>query len=203
VSSLAGAVLVPLAFLIGSFPSGVVVSRLMLGKDIRDLGSGNIGAANAARTGGMKAGVTVGLFDIVKGVVPVLIGRWLGVEPVLLALIAVAAVLGHDFSIFLRFKGGKGVATTLGAMVAIGPLGAVVAAVIWLAVLLTTWYSSLASLICLAALPVALALTRQDPATVIAAVFLFLLAAFKHRENIARLRAGTESSFRRRTANGD
>jgi acyl phosphate:glycerol-3-phosphate acyltransferase len=193
---------VVLAYLLGSFPSGVVVSRLMLGRDIRDIGSGNIGAANAARAGGIKAGAAVGLLDVLKGLVAVLVGRLLGLDQTGLALTACAAVLGHDFSLFLRLHGGKGVATTFGAMLAVSPAGTLPAAVIWVAVLLTTGYSSLASLLALLALPIALALTGAAPTAVVAACFLLVLGVVKHRDNISRLLSGTESSFKRRPTDG-
>lgn len=191
-----------LAFLLGSFPSGVVVSRLMLGRDIREFGSGNIGAANAARAGGLKAGASVGLLDVLKGLIAVLIGRLLGLDATGLALVACCAVLGHDFSIFLRFHGGKGVATTFGAMLAVSPAGTLPAAVIWVAVLLVSGYSSLASLLALGVLPLTLALVGAGPSAVAAACFLLVLGLIKHRDNIARLLSGTESSFKRRPADG-
>ncbi len=191
-----------LAFLLGSFPSGVVVSRLMLGRDIRDIGSGNIGAANAARAGGLKAGAAVGLLDVLKGLIAVLIARRVSLDASELALVACAAVLGHDFSIFLRFKGGKGVATTFGAMLAVSPAVALPAAVVWVVVLLMTGYSSLASLLALLALPVALALIGAGPAAVAAACFLLILGLVKHRDNIVRLLSGTEASFKRRPTDG-
>lgn len=190
------------AFLLGSFPSGVIVSRMLLGRDIREVGSGNVGAANAARAGGMKAGAAVGLLDVLKGVVAVLLGRWLGLDSSGLALVAVAAVLGHDFSIFLRLRGGKGVATTFGAMLAIAPPGTLIAAIVWLGVIFSTGYSSLASLVALTALPLTLGLTGQPPAIIIASLLLLVIGLVKHRSNIARLLAGTESSFRRRRADG-
>lgn len=190
------------AFLLGSFPSGVVVSRLMLGRDIRDVGSGNIGAANAARAGGFRAGAAVGFLDVLKGIVAVLLAHLLKVDGIGIALVAIAVVLGHDFSIFLGFRGGKGVATTFGAMLAIAPLGTLIVALVWIAVLLTTGYSSLASLLALALLPLALAVTAQPPLTVVLACILLLIALLKHRQNIARLLAGTESSFKRRHADG-
>jgi glycerol-3-phosphate acyltransferase PlsY len=196
------AVAAVLAFLLGSFPSGVVVSRVMLGRDIRDMGSGNIGAANVARAGGIKAGVAVGILDVLKGLIAVLIARRLGLDAAGLALAACAAVLGHDFSIFLRFRGGKGVATTFGAMLAIAPAGTLMAAVVWVAIVLISGYTSLASLLALAVLPITLAFTEQPPVAVIAAFALYLLAVIKHRENVTRLLSGTERSFKRRHADG-
>lgn len=197
-----GLLTICLSVLAGSFPSGVVLSRLLTGRDIREVGSGNIGAANAARAGGLKVGIAVGALDVIKGLIPVLIGRWLGLGPLWLALISLAAVLGHDFSIFLRFRGGKGVATTLGAAVALAPLATILAAAIWLVVLFTWGYSSLASLAALAILPLLLGFTGQPPVYAVVAFGLFLLAAVKHAGNIARLMAGTEPRFRRRLLDG-
>jgi glycerol-3-phosphate acyltransferase PlsY len=196
------AIAIVAALLLGSFPSGVVVGRLMLGRDIREVGSGNVGAANAARAGGFKAGAAVGILDVLKGLLAVLFARWLGLDDAGLALVACAAVLGHDYSLFLRFRGGKGVATTFGAMLAISPAGSLLAALVWGVVLLTTGYSSLGSLLALAVLPIALALTGAPSAAALAAFALLLLGIVKHRSNIARLLSGTESSFKRRPADG-
>jgi acyl phosphate:glycerol-3-phosphate acyltransferase len=190
------------AYLIGSFPSGVVVSRLVLGRDIRGAGSGNIGAANAARVGGFKVGAAVGVLDVLKGIVAVLLTYLLNLDPVGVALVAVTAVLGHDFSLFLGLRGGKGVATTFGVMLAISPLGTLIAAALWLVILLTTGYSSLGSLLALAILPLTLAVAGQPGVVVAAAFGLFLVAVIKHRQNVARLLAGTESSFKRRHPDG-
>lgn len=195
--------IVLLAILAGSFPSGVVLSRIFLDRDIREVGSGNIGAANAARAGGIKLGVGVACLDILKGVLPLLLGRWLGLDAIGLSIAALATVLGHDFSIFLHFKGGKGVATTLGAAVVLAPIAAVLAALCWVLTLLLRGYTSLASLVSLALLPVFVAITRQPPAFVVVTALLFVLAAIKHVENISRLLSGTERSFRQRPARGD
>ncbi len=190
--------LVCCAILMGSIPTGVLVSRLLTGRDVRELGSGNFGAANVARTAGMKVGLLVALIDILKGVIPVVLGRWIGLDHPQLALVAVAAVLGHDFSMFLRLRGGKGVATTVGIALALSPLAALLAAVTWIVVILTFGYSSLASLVSLALLPLYLAITGQPSAYVLAASSLFLIGAAKHWENIIRLAHGKESKFRSR-----
>jgi glycerol-3-phosphate acyltransferase PlsY len=191
-----------IALLTGSFPSGVVLGRLVTGRDVRDFGSGNIGAANAARVGGFKVGAGVAVLDVLKGVLPVLFGKMLGLGPAELVIVALAAVLGHDFSIFLGFRGGKGVATTLGVTLALAPIGTIIAALLWLTVLLRSRYSSLASLLALAILPLAVALTGSPPAYVTLGFGLFVLAAIKHRGNIGRLMTGTESRFRNRRADG-
>jgi glycerol-3-phosphate acyltransferase PlsY len=190
------------AFLLGSFPSGVVLTRLLTGRDVRGLGSGNIGAANAVRVGGFKVGAAVALADILKGVVAVLLGRWVGLGSSQVALVAFAAVLGHDFSLFLRFKGGKGVATTLGVALVLAPLATTLAMITWLVVLLPWRISSLASLLALALLPVYVWLTGGSSPYVIVTLLLFLLSAAKHWENIVRLAHGKEPSFRRRPADG-
>lgn len=192
-----------LAFLLGSFPSGVVLGRLTTGRDVRTFGSGNIGAANVARVAGFKVGAGVALIDILKGLVPVLIGRWTGLGPAALAAAAAAAVLGHDFSIFLQFRGGKGVATTLGVMLALVPLATIFAMVCWLIVLGLRGYSSLASLVALGLLPIFVGVTGQEPVYVVLASALFFLSAGKHWENIIRLMRGTEPAIRwRKRADG-
>jgi glycerol-3-phosphate acyltransferase PlsY len=195
--------LICIAILAGSFPSGVVLSRLILGRDVREIGSGNIGAANAARAGGIKLGAGVGLLDILKGLLPVLLARWVGLDSASLAIVGVAAVLGHDFSIFLHFRGGKGVATTLGVALGLSPLATALAAICWLVVVLLSGYTSLASLVALALLPMFLVAAHQPAIYVVAAIALLILAAFKHLENIARLLAGTERSFRRPATSSD
>jgi acyl phosphate:glycerol-3-phosphate acyltransferase len=188
---------VGLAFLLGSIPTGVLLSRALGGGDVRRHGSGNIGAANVVRTSGFKVGALVGLIDILKGVLPVVIGRLIGADDIALALIAVVAVLGHDYSLFLRFRGGKGVATTLGAALVLTPPAAVVAMLGWLLVMYLARYSSLASLVALGLLPIVSVATAQPAPAVAAGTFLFVLGVWKHRDNIARLATGRESKFRR------
>jgi glycerol-3-phosphate acyltransferase PlsY len=184
-----------LAFVFGSFPTGVVLTRAVTGVDIRRQGSGNIGAANAARAAGFKVGLAVALLDMLKGALPVLAGRWIGLDDAGLAAVGLAAVLGHDFSIFLRFRGGKGVATTLGVMFALAPVPTSLALFTYVAIMLATRYSSLASLSALALLPGFTAAFRQPPATVVLALTLFAISAAKHWENIVRLSRGRESRF--------
>lgn len=186
-----------IAFLAGSFPTGVVLSTALSGRDVRTVGSGNSGAANVARTSGIRMGVLVALLDIAKGVIPLVIGLWLGIDHAGLAVAGLAAVLGHDFSVFLRFRGGKGVATTLGACLVLAPIATVIGLVLWLAVMLLWRYSSLASLVSLAVIPIATALTGRPPAYVWLTAGLFLLAVAKHWENLYRLAVGTEQKFQR------
>ncbi len=194
--------LIAFAYFVGSFPSGIVVGQAATGRDVRNTGSGNIGAANVARLAGFRIGVMVAALDILKGMVPVLLARGQGLGHVELAMVALAAVLGHDFSVFLRLRGGKGVATTLGVAIILAPLGTLIAAAIWIVVLLRSTITSLASLVALAMLPLTMALTGSSPAFVFLASALFILAAGKHWENVIRLVRGTEPGFRRRRASG-
>ena len=185
-----------IAYLVGSFPTGVVLSHFIAGDDVRGRGSGNPGASNVARTYGLKLGAAVGAIDIVKGLLPVLLARRLGLPDAALCLTAFAAVFGHDYSLFLQFRGGKGVASTLGAALGLATFASVLGMVVWVGVIVATGYSSLASLIALAALPIIVAITGGAPAFVAATFALFLLALWKHRENINRLWNGTERKFR-------
>jgi glycerol-3-phosphate acyltransferase PlsY len=180
------------AFASGSFPSGLIVSRAFGIRDIRDEGSGNIGASNVATSVGTWAGIIVGVLDISKGILPVLIARWAGVDALALAAVGLCAVAGHDFSFWLRFKGGKGVATTFGVALAISPIAGGLALITWLASLAVFAYASVASLTALALLPVYMWLTHQPPTYVLLAIALFILATGKHWENIVRLVKHTE-----------
>jgi glycerol-3-phosphate acyltransferase PlsY len=185
-----------LALLLGSIPSGLVLSWFFTGRDIRRAGSGNIGAANVAREAGFKIGILVALLDIAKGVVAVVAGTEAGLGHTALAVVALAAVLGHDFSLFLRFRGGKGVATTLGVALVLAFPATLLALVVWVATVAIWRYASLASLLALAFLPLGAYLIGRPPAYVILFLGLFLLAAAKHWENIVRLTQGKEAKIR-------
>jgi len=188
---LADAGLVVAAFFIGAIPFGIVVSRLFFRRDLRTEGSGNIGAANALRSLGKGGAIAVLVLDGLKGALPVLAGRALD-GPALAAVAAFAAIAGHCFSPFLGFRGGKGVATHLGAVIAFAWQAGAVFAAVWLAVVLATGYSSAGSLLATLAMIPALWLWsgRTSGLYGVAAALLIL---FMHRGNIARLRAGTKS----------
>lgn len=181
-----------IAFLLGSFPSGLVLTSVATGLDIRSAGSGNIGASNVASEVGWRLGVVVGVLDVLKGVLSVLVGQWLGVPLPGLALVALAAVLGHDFSLYLHLRGGKGVATTFGVALVLAPLPGLVCVVTWIAVLVISEYASVASLIALALLPVYMALSHRPGVYVLLGGILFLLAVAKHYDNLIRLAIGQE-----------
>ena len=179
------------AYLLGSIPFGLVVAKIMGLPDPRPIGSKNIGATNVLRTGSKTAALATVLLDGAKGLVAVLVARALAGEDAA-QIAALTAFLGHCFSLFLGFKGGKGVATFLGALYGLSfPLGAA-ACLIWLLTVAIGRYSSLSALVASAATPfVALVMGQPDRFVVLAAMAAILI--WRHRENIARLRAGTES----------
>ena len=180
----------------GSIPFGLIFTRAAGLGDVRSIGSGNIGATNVLRTGRKDIAAATVICDALKGTVPVLVAaRWLGPEAGLAA--AAGAFLGHCFPVWLGFRGGKGVATFIGCLVALDWRAAVGFAVIWLAVAFATRYSSAASLVASAATPIVLWALGDMPAALVMAA-ITIVAWAKHRENIARLRAGTEGRIGRK-----
>ena len=182
-------------YLLGSIPFGLILTRLAGTEDIRTIGSGNIGATNVLRTGRRGLAVATLLCDMLKGTAAVLIAYyWWGRDLALLA--GLGAFLGHLFPVWLRFKGGKGVATYIGILIAVAWPVALAFADIWIAVALVTRYSSLAALIASAATPAILFLFDHRRT---ALVFLALTALIwiMHRANIARLALGTEGKIGR------
>ena len=181
-----------LAYLIGSISFAVLVSKLFGLHDPRRFGSGNPGATNVLRTGNKTAAVLTLLGDCLKGTVAVCLAKWLGADDVVLACVALAAFCGHVFSIFLRGKGGKGVATALGVLLGLNWHLAASALGVWLLVAIVTRYSSLAAL--LAALAAALAAFWLLPSLPLqlAVCAMAALLIYRHRANIARLATGTE-----------
>ena len=179
-----------LAYLVGSIPFGLLLTRAAGLGDIRKVGSGNIGATNVLRTGNKKLAAATLLLDALKGAVPVLIATCYGLEMAL--IVGAAAVIGHVAPVWLRFKGGKGVATTLGVLYGIAwPLG-LIACAVWLAVAFTTRYSSLAALIALGSSPF-FALLLGEPRIAWLTGFLAVIVILKHHANIRRLLSGQES----------
>lgn len=183
------------AFLLGSIPFGVVISRLFYRRDIRQSGSGNIGAMNALRTLGKTGAIAVLVLDAAKGVVPALLVVLLLRDTHLAAIVAACAVLGHCFSPWLNFKGGKGVATSFGAIFALSWPSGIAAICGWLVGALTTTYSSVGSMLAHLAAPAALWYFTRDPWLTGYGVFAAILVFYTHRENIARLREGRESGI--------
>ena len=188
--------LILFSYLLGSLPSGLVVAKLLGKNDPRLSGSGNIGTTNVLRTLGKKAAAATLLGDVAKGVIPVLAARCLMPEgAAVLYFAAAAAILGHDFSFLLHFKGGKGVATTVGALAALSPAVATLCLVTWVVVVGITRYSSAGALSAAAACPLfALVIIGPGRFTLFCAAVAALLW-FLHRENIKRLLDGTENRF--------
>jgi glycerol-3-phosphate acyltransferase PlsY len=186
--------LVICAYLLGSVPTGVVVARLMGGADPRSGGSGNIGATNVLRTLGKKAAVATLAGDFLKGAVPVAMAVALLAEnSAFIYLTAGAAILGHDFSFLLAFKGGKGVATTIGTITVLNPLTALLLLATWVAVVVVTRYSSAGALTAAAMAPVFALFVVKDGQLTLFCLFAAALLTFQHRVNIRKLVAGTES----------
>ena len=190
-----GVLFVGVAYLLGSIPFGILVARLRGDVDLRRVGSGNIGATNVLRAVGRGAAALTLVGDIGKGVLAVALPRWAEAPALVVAAAALAAVLGHLFPVLAGFRGGKGVATTLGVILAAMPLVGGVLLLIWLTVAALSRYSSLAALVATAALPVLAWLADGRSAMVGLSGLLVVLVFARHRENIARLWAGTEGKI--------
>jgi len=187
----ASAVLV--AYLIGAVPVGWMVARAFGVSDIRSHGSGSIGATNVLRTLGRRAAIVTLLGDVLKGGLAVFTAAALsGGDPVVTGAATVAAVVGNCWSVFLGFRGGKGVATGLGALLWIVPWATLAALPVFVAVVATTRYVSLASLLASACVPLGAVMLRYPSPSAIAALVVAAIIAARHHANIARLRAGTE-----------
>jgi acyl phosphate:glycerol-3-phosphate acyltransferase len=196
------ALLVLAAYLIGAFPTSYVAGRAFRGIDLRQYGSGNLGATNAFRVLGWKAATPIFIMDIAKGFVPThYFTAWDGSGTVAWALAyGAAALIGHVFSIYVGFRGGKGVATGAGVFLALAPSAVLGSLVLWLALVFGTGYVSVASIAAAALLPVLVALTGAPTAVLALSVVLAVFVIYAHRANIRRLGRGEEHRFRRRRA---
>jgi glycerol-3-phosphate acyltransferase PlsY len=179
-----------IGYLLGSIPFGIILTRLAGTEDLRTIGSGNIGATNVLRTGRKGLAAATLICDLLKGTIAVIIAGYLG-GPNAAMLAALGAFLGHLFPVWLKFRGGKGVATYIGVLLGLFWPGAVVFCVLWLATAVTSRYSSLAALVASVITPIFLWWFGHAALSSLFAV-LTLLLFYKHRENIARLQAGTE-----------
>ena len=179
-----------ISYLMGSIPFGLILTRVFLKKDIRDIGSGNIGATNALRTGNKLIGYTTLILDISKAIIPVIFVKIN--FPELIFVASLCAFLGHVFPIWLKFKGGKGVATYVGILFSINILLGTIFIISWIVIFILTKYSSLSSIIGAISIPLYLLLTGQSN-NVIFFIIMFVLIFFTHRENIKRLKNKEES----------
>ncbi len=183
------------AYLVGAIPFGVVVGKLFYHVDVREHGSGNVGTTNVFRVLGKKAGVVVLVCDMLKGYIPAFIAAYFlrETDPWLVIFIAAAPVVGHMYSVFLKGRGGKGVATGAGVVIALIPLAGAIIAVVWVLLILITRYVSLASLVATLLVPV-FVVALGDPLPYLIASLLVTVGIFwAHRGNIRRLLNGTEN----------
>jgi glycerol-3-phosphate acyltransferase PlsY len=183
------------AYLIGSIPFALILTRRLSGLDIRRIGSGNLGAANVARVSGIAAGMAVALLDMAKGAGGVMVAAAVSSNSAAPAAAGLAAIIGHVYPVWLRFRGGKGVATACGVFSVLTPVAVPPALLIFLVTLWLSGYISLASLIATITLPpLAYALGSPAPA-VIAGLAASIIIVFRHRSNVIRLTTGTEPRF--------
>ena len=189
-------VLIIAAYLIGAIPTGVILTRLVGGEDIRNAGSGNIGATNVYRVAGRKLGIITLVGDCLKGVIPLLIAQQgFNLTETGIALVALAAFIGHCYPVYLGFKGGKGVATALGIFLVLSPLSVLCLLVVFVLILWKWRYISLASISAAATVPLLVLWFESSFALFMAALVIAAIVIWKHRANIERLRGGTESKF--------
>ena len=189
-----------LSYLIGSIPTAYIFGKMLKGIDIREHGSGNVGATNVFRVLGKKPGTIVLLLDILKGVVPVVIvANGLGLIEVLdFVLLAIAAVSGHNWTIFLKFKGGKGIATSFGVLIGLTIQIAMIRPVligvilIWLVTFLSTRIISVSSILAATCLPIIMVFTNQDFTIILLGIMFCVFVVARHKANIRRLFAGQE-----------
>ena len=178
------------SYLMGSIPFGLILTKLLLNKDIREIGSGNIGATNALRTGNKLIGYSTLLLDIAKAIIPVIYVKFN--YPDLIYIASLCAFLGHVFPIWLKFKGGKGVATYVGILFSINIILGLVFVASWVFIFLLSRYSSLSSIVASILVPIYILITGQINDAIFFAI-MFILIFFTHRENIKRLKNKEES----------
>jgi glycerol-3-phosphate acyltransferase PlsY len=183
------------AYLLGSIPTGLLLGKAY-GIDVRKEGSGNIGATNLYRTVGRKVGVMTLVGDCLKGLLPVLAVKYTTLPPEYAAWVGLAAFCGHVFSVFLRFKGGKGVATALGVFLALSPLAVAVALGVFIVLMLLWRYVSLGSVAAAAVMPLAVWLLGGGRSLIVVTTLIAVVVIIRHIENIKRLVSGTENRFK-------
>ena len=198
--------IVVMAYLLGSIPFSYLIVKLKTHKDVRSVGSGNVGATNAMRAAGKGAGIAALLLDIGKGIAAVLIARRLGAPPALVGAAAFFVMLGHCYPVWLKFQGGKGVATSAGAMGALAPPAMALSILAFLIVVAWKRYVSLGSMTAAVSFPWFVFITQRlgwedrDPALLLAATLIGLFIVWKHRPNIERIRQGIEPRLGERRA---
>jgi glycerol-3-phosphate acyltransferase PlsY len=188
-------------YLMGSCPTGFILVKIIMDKDIRHFGSGNIGATNVGRVMGKKWAVVTAIIDMLKGGIAILIAMASGAnDPWILAAMGVTSVLGHDYPVWLKFNGGKGVSTTFGVFACydfFNPLPAVIGGVLWLVIREATRIVSLSSMLAIFAASLLMPVFMTDKAYYLSGLFLTALTIFRHRANIKRMIAGNENKVDR------
>jgi len=187
-----------LSFILGSVPFGIIMGKVK-GVDLKRVGSGNIGATNVLRSIGALPAVLTLLGDILKGTLAVSTGRYFGVGTLYEGLIGVSAILGHNFSLFLGFRGGKGVATSLGVLVLYTPKVAFITLIIWLVTVFFTKYSSMGAIVSFTLLPANIVLFDYDKTKLFITILIALFILIRHTDNIKRLIHGSEKKIGERT----
>jgi glycerol-3-phosphate acyltransferase PlsY len=188
--------LVVVAYLIGAIPTGVILTRLAGGEDIRNAGSGNIGATNVYRVAGRKLGVMTLIGDCLKGAIPTLLaGQTFHLSETGVALVALVAFIGHCYPVYLGFKGGKGVATALGIFLVLSPLSVLCILFVFVLVLWKWRYISLASISSAASIPLLVLLFERSVPLFAATLVIAAIVIWRHKGNIELLRRGTENKF--------
>ena len=192
------AVWMALAYLLGSIPTGFLLVKYYKGIDIRTVGSGNMGATNVRRILGKEWGIVVAIVDMLKGVIGLLGAMASGItNPWVISLVALSGVLGHNFPVWLKFKGGKGISTSYGVIFLLWPLNsfaiALMGGVVWYALMRTTRYVSLASVLSLFAVTLFFLILKAPIAFILFSLLIAILSAWRHHDNIKRIINGTES----------
>ena len=184
-------------YLIAAIPTGVVLARLMGGEDVRQKGSGNIGATNVYRVAGKLAGILTLVGDTLKGFLPLLAFKtWLEPTPTQLGIASAVAILGHCYPIYLKFKGGKGVATALGIFLVLSPKVVFFALIVFILTVAITRYISLGSVLAALSAPLLILLLNHPQSIFLATLFIAALVIWRHNSNIRRLLDGTENRFK-------
>ena len=187
-------VLFILAYLVGSIPNALWIGKMFKNIDVREFGSGNVGATNATRVLGWKLGVMVLIFDAFKGMIFIIIARKLGLEDIYVVLIGLAAILGHSYSIYLKFKGGKAVATSLGVMLVLIPKVVMILIIVFLLIVIISGYVSLASISVAGLLPI-LSYIMYNNIIALLSLVVGILVIWRHKSNIKNLLEGKEDKF--------
>lgn len=183
------------AYLIGSLSTAIIYCKIAGLPDPRSQGSGNPGATNVLRFGGKKVAIIVLLGDLLKGLIPVMLAKWLGLSAATITLVASAAFLGHLYPVFFRFQGGKGVATALGVLLGVSWLIGLLVLMTWLLVAFISRLSSLSALVAAGFSPIFIYLIIPQPEYILMAVLLAVLLVWRHRSNIQKILNGTESKI--------